>query len=207
MIQTSGVPPPVITLSLAAHLRGRIVARPRGDKGHAPFSPPFPSGGGADPARSSGRRPAGRRPDAEALAPTPEALALARTLLTKMNGDPAVTIHQISGPMVGMLQQMGISDPTRARVIVQEALIPLLSSHYDELIEIMAKAYAATLSTDDMKAAVAFYESPAGQNLVAAEPKLAQAKLIGLTQWMSGLQPEMQEKIEEVIKAHGWEQN
>ncbi len=146
-------------------------------------------------------------PTPEALAPTPEALALARTLLTKMNGDPAVTIHQISGPMVGMLQQMGISDPTRARIIVQEALIPLLSSHYDELIEIMAKAYAATLSTDDMKAAVAFYESPAGQNLVAAEPKLAQAKLIGLTQWMSGLQPEMQEKIEEVIKAHGWEQN
>ena len=146
--------------------------------------------------------PAGAQPVAN---PSPETIALARTLLAKMEGDPAVTIRQLAGPMAGMLQQMGISDPDRARVIVQGALIPVLTEHYGDLLTIFAKACVSMLSVDDMKAAIAFYESPAGRNLVAAEPELAQAKLIGLTQWMSGLQPEMQQRIEQTIKAHSWD--
>ncbi len=142
-----------------------------------------------------------------AAGPSPESISLARTMLAKMSGDPTATIHQLGGPMVGMLQQMGISDPDRARVIVQEALIPLLANHYDELLSMWAKDYAATLSADDMKAAIAFYESPAGRSLVAAAPKLDQAKFIDLTRWMAGLQPEMQQRIEQALKAHGWENN
>jgi uncharacterized protein len=142
-----------------------------------------------------------------AATPSPESISVARTMMAKMSGDPTATIRQLSGPMVGMLQQMGISDSDRARVIVQEALIPLLTSHYDDLLAMWAKDYAATLSVDDMKAAIAFYDSPAGRNLVAAAPKLDQAKLIDLTQWMVGLQPEMRQRIEQALKAHGWNNN
>ncbi|HWA80326.1 MAG TPA: DUF2059 domain-containing protein [Acetobacteraceae bacterium] len=70
-----------------------------------------------------------------------------------------------------------------------------------------AEDYAATLSVDDMKAAIAFYESPAGRSLVAAGPKLGQAKFVDLTRWMAALQPEMQQRIERALKAHGWENN
>ncbi|HUC19165.1 MAG TPA: DUF2059 domain-containing protein [Acetobacteraceae bacterium] len=142
-----------------------------------------------------------------AAGPSPEAISLASIMLAKMSGDPTATIHQLGGPMVAMLQQMGISDPDRARVIVQEALIPLLTSHYQDLLSMWAKDYAATLSAADMKAAIAFYESSAGRSLVAAGPKLDQAKFIDLTQWMAALQPEMQQRIEQALKAHGWENN
>lgn len=146
-------------------------------------------------------------PAAAQPAPSPESVKLAREMLAKMSGDPAVTIRQLAGPMVGMLQQMGIQDPNQARVLVNEAMIPVITSHYGALEESWAKAYASVLSVDDMKAAIAFYSSPAGRNLVAAGPKLAQAKMITLTQWMAGLGPEMQQKVEQAIKAHGWQKN
>ncbi len=136
--------------------------------------------------------------------PSPETIALAQQLLMKMAGDPAATIRQLSGPMVGMMQQIGITDPDQARVIVQEALIPVLSDHFNDLIAIWAKAYASALSVDDMKAAIAFYDLPAGQDMLRAGPQLAQAKMVGLTQWMGTLQPEMQQRIEQALKAHGW---
>ena len=49
-----------------------------------------------------------------------------------------------------------------------------------------------------------FYASPAGRRLAAAQPQLAQAQMTGVTQWMQGMMPEMQAKIAQAVKAHGW---
>jgi hypothetical protein len=146
-------------------------------------------------------------PAAAQTAPNPESVTLAREMLAKMSGDPAVTIRELAGPMVGMLQQMGIQDPEQARALVAEVIIPVITSHYGALEESWAKGYASVLSVDDMKAAIAFYGSPAGQSLVAAGPKLARVKMITLTQWMAGLAPEIQQKVEQAIKAHGGQKN
>jgi hypothetical protein len=136
---------------------------------------------------------------------TPEALALAKQLVAKIEPAPQQTIATLSGPMVGMIQQMGIQDPVRARALVQEAVMPILSEHVGGLVDLSAQAYAQTLSVDDLKATLAFYDTKAGQDLIRAQPALAQLRLTGMTQWMSGIQPEMQAKIVAMIKQHGWD--
>jgi len=140
-----------------------------------------------------------------AASPSPEALKLAEQLVAKVGGERAATLQAISGPMVGMMQQMGIQQPDRAQALVQEAVMPVLSAHYNDLVQIEAKSYASVLSVTDLKAIVAFYDTPAGQSLIRAQPQLAQAKVTGMTQWMGTMQPELQAKIQQTLKTHGWD--
>lgn len=142
---------------------------------------------------------------AQPAAPSPEALKLARALVEKTSGDKDATLKSVAGPMVGMMQQMGIRQVDRAQAVVQEAVMPILTQHYDELVDIRAKTFASVLSVEDMKGIVAFYDTPAGQSLIRAQPAMAQSTVTGMTQWMTALQPEMQAKVQQVIKTHGWD--
>ena len=137
-------------------------------------------------------------------APTPAALKAARDTVAQMQGDRATVLKTMSAPMVSFMQQMGIREPDRAQVLVQEVVLPVLTSHYDELLDIQAKSYATVLSAADLQAISAFYASSAGRNLAAAQPTLAQAQLSGMTQWMGTVSPEMQTKLAQAIQAHGW---
>ena len=105
---------------------------------------------------------------AQTAVPGPEALALARDLVVKTSGDRDATLQSIGGPMAGMMQQIGISQPDRAKALVQEAVMPILTTHYDDLLAIKAKSFAAMLSIEDMKAIGAFYGTPVGQSLIRA---------------------------------------
>lgn len=138
-------------------------------------------------------------------APSAETLKVARELVAKITGDRSATLKSIAGPMVGMIQQMGIKQQDRAQALVQEALMPILMAHYDDLLAIHARSYATVLSVADMKAIATFYDTPAGQSLMRAQPQLAQATVTGMTEWITGLQPEMQMKIQQTIQAHGWD--
>ncbi|KAB1072655.1 DUF2059 domain-containing protein [Methylobacterium planeticum] len=139
-----------------------------------------------------------------AAAPDAAAVTAARDVVTQMQGDRTNTLNGMAAPMVGMMQQMGIKEPDRARTLVQEVILPMLTAHYDELLDIQARSFASVLAKDDLQAIGAFYASPAGRRLAAAQPQLAQAQMTGMTQWMGGMMPEMQTKISQAIKAHGW---
>lgn len=141
---------------------------------------------------------------APATASDPALLKVARETVARMQGDRAATLGSMAAPMVGMLQQMGIQEPDRAQVLAQEVVMPTLSAHYDELLDIQARGYASALGKDDLQAISAFYASPAGKHLVAAQPQLAQAQLTGMQQWMGAVMPEMQGKLTKAIQAHGW---
>ncbi len=130
---------------------------------------------------------------------------MARDMVAKTGGDRNTTLQSIGAPMVGFMQQIGVKDPQRAQVLVQEVVMPIVTEHYEGLVDLQARAYAQTLSIPDMQATLAFYDTPAGRDLIAAGPKLAQARVTSITQWMSGLQPEMMAKMQSVIKAHGWD--
>ncbi|WP_245259373.1 DUF2059 domain-containing protein [Methylobacterium sp. 77] len=134
----------------------------------------------------------------------PATLKVAREVVAQMQGDRATTLSSMAAPMAGMMQQMGIKEADQAQVIVQEAVLPLLTAHYDELLDIQARSFAAVLSKEDLQAVGTFYASPAGRRLAAAQPQLVQAQMAGTTQWMQGLMPEMQTKIVQIIKAKGW---
>lgn len=134
----------------------------------------------------------------------PERLAAAREVIKNAQGDRKAVLSAMRVPMVGMVQQMGLKEPEKAKVLVDEVIMPILESHFDELLSMQALSFAAVLPTEDLKAIAAFYETPAGRNLVKAQPLLAQAQLTGLQQWLGTLRGEMQDKIAAAQQSHGW---
>lgn len=137
-------------------------------------------------------------------APDAATLKAAREVVSQMQGDRTNTLNSMSGPMVGMMQQMGIKEQDRAQVLVQEVVLPMLTARFDDLLDIQARSFAGVLSKEDLQAIGAFYATPAGKRLAAAQPQLAQAQLTGTTQWMGQMMPEMQAKLAQAIKTHGW---
>ena len=134
----------------------------------------------------------------------PVALKAARDVVGKMQGDRTAVLQSMSTPLAGLIAQMGVSQPDRAQVLVSEVIVPTLSAHLDDLIEIQARAYASILSVSDLQAAAAFYSSPAGRDFAAAQPKLAQAQMAGIGQWMGSIAPEIQSKLAQAVQKHGW---
>ncbi len=94
----------------------------------------------------------------------------------QMQGDRTALLNAIATPMVGMMQQIGIKQQDQAQTLVQEVVMPTLTAHYDELLDIQARSFAAALGKDDLQAIAAFYATPAGKRLVTAQPQLAQAQ-------------------------------
>ncbi len=140
-----------------------------------------------------------------AAEPSADQIKLAREFLGRTNVDRASTLAAMRAPMIGMMQQIGITQPDRAQAVVQEAILPLVDKHFDDYLAIMAKNYASVLSADDLKAGIAFYDTPAGQHIIKLQPQLAQLQLAGTTQWMASMQPEMQARVMQVLQTHGWD--
>lgn len=136
--------------------------------------------------------------------PDPALVKVARETVAQMQGDRTATLNAMAGPMVGMMQQIGIKEPDKAQVLVQEVVLPTLAAHYDELLDLQARGFATVLGKDDLQAIAAFYATPTGKHLAAAQPQLAQVQLIGMQQWMQSVMPEMQGKIVKAVQAHGW---
>jgi hypothetical protein len=137
-------------------------------------------------------------------APTPEAQALARKLVTVIGGDRTAVLAAMTTPLIGLMKQMANTQSDRAAILVHDVLMPVLSEHYDELLNNQAKAYLALLSVSDIKAILAFYNTEAGQHLSAARPKLAQATMSGVVQWIAVLKPEIMQRTHDTMMAHGW---
>ena len=148
------------------------------------------------------------KPYGDQVAADPERLAVAREVVAAAQGDRKQVLDAMRVPMNGLMQQMmAPSDAKaaeRAPILLDEVVMPMLAAHYDELLSVQALSFAAVLSLEDLKAVAAFYKTPAGRNLVKAQPQLAQALLTGMKQWMGTLMPEMQRKTLEAAKAHGW---
>ncbi|URD38150.1 DUF2059 domain-containing protein [Methylobacterium tardum] len=139
-----------------------------------------------------------------ATTPDSTTLKAARDAVAAMQGDRTAVLNAMAGPMVGMMQQIGVKEPDKAQVLVREVVLPTLTAHYDELLDIQARGFATVLGKDDLQAMAAFYATPAGKRLAAAQPQLAQVQLQGMQQWMQAMTPDMQAKLVAAIKAHGW---
>ncbi|MBB5765251.1 DUF2059 domain-containing protein [Methylorubrum rhodesianum] len=144
------------------------------------------------------------KPAVPQVSADPERLAAAREVVAAAQGDRAAVLAAMKAPMAGVMQQMGITDPAKAQVMVNEVVLPTLSEHYDDLLAVQALSFASVLSKEDLKAVAAFYGTPAGKNLVKAQPQLSQAMLTGMQQWMGTLMPQLKEKVEKAAAAHGW---
>ncbi len=72
-----------------------------------------------------------------------------------------------------VLQQRGM-DATTVNALM-ERMGQKLDQSLDNFANAAAQAYAKELSEDDLKALIAFYKTPAGQDVVAKQPVIAQS--------------------------------
>ncbi len=73
---------------------------------------------------------------------------------------------------------------TQATAIMSEEVLKQYRARYPELLQAVAKTYAARFSEVDLSAALAFYMTPTGQRMIEAQPLLQaemseQGKIIG----------------------------
>ena len=111
-----------------------------------------------------------------------------------------MTMNGLSLPLANVIKQLHLR-PDQARQAMNTVLMPVLTNHTDELSEIQARSYASVLSTDTMKTAIAFYDSPAGQAFVAARGRMTRMNMQAVQSLFETLMPEFQAKADVVFKA------
>ena len=107
-------------------------------------------------------------------------------------------------PVPDYLRQLGVTAPNQVRVLAKEVVMPALGDHSEDLTAIQVISYATLLSVPEMKAAIAFYDSPAGLNFVKTKSLRARANLPEGAALISQLRPEIQLRAGEVARTHGW---
>jgi hypothetical protein len=140
----------------------------------------------------------------DAPQPSADAIRLARSLVEASGAGGMAAMNGIALPLPQILTEIGVTKQEQRRVVVHEAIMPTLNEHSDDLTDIQIRSYASLLSIDDLKAAIAFYDSPAGKDLVKYKFKLIQANMAGGFSLIATLKPEIEAKAQDVRKAHGW---
>ncbi len=136
--------------------------------------------------------------------PSAQALGLARALVGKTEQADVTTLPWLGMPMGAFMQHLHISPHEHGRIIFREALLPVLQKHAADFAEIEAQTYAADMSLDDLKAVNAFYDSPAGLALLRMHAPLLKMNEVAIAQLLKTLKPEIENKVDGVMKAHGW---
>lgn len=107
----------------------------------------------------------------------------------KASGSDA-SFKMVTDNMSNIVQMPGMSEEQINK------FTKLLVDSYDNLIELMVPAYQKNLSIEDLKAAVAFYNTPAGKRLAEAQPKIAMEAASAAQQWALGFQHSMKDIME-----------
>jgi hypothetical protein len=71
-----------------------------------------------------------------------------------------------------------------------------MNANTSDLIEQLIPVYAQYYSMDDLKAVNAFYESPAGQHMIQAQPQIASAAMQIGQQWGQGMAAKVMAEIQ-----------
>jgi hypothetical protein len=137
-------------------------------------------------------------------APSAEALALARTLVQESGVGGQAAMNGMVVPPPGYLASLGVTDPRQAAVVAHDAVMPDLGDHADALTDIQVKSYATLLSVPEMKAAIAFFGSPAGKNYVKIRDSRVQDEMSKASALIAKLEPEITAQVSAVARAHGW---
>lgn len=140
-------------------------------------------------------------------APSAEAIATARILVEKSAAGGVATLNGLALPFPRLMKEIGVTDPSHFGVLIHEAVMPVVNEHSDELTDIQVKATASLLSVADMKAAIAFYDSPAGQDLIRLRFTLLQTNMAQASGLIDKLKPDITAQAQSVRKAHGWSTN
>jgi hypothetical protein len=157
-------------------------------------------------------QPSGQSGTATPAAPTapkvviaPEGRALARDIIQLSGGakqaEQGMTLaaQALSAP----LAQMSGKQSAEVLSILNDVLIPEMRSRLPELLEIIAEAWAAHLTVDDLRQIKAFYESPIGQRLVEVQPMVIQQSILASQQWSQAVALDALQKNRDTLRQRG----
>lgn len=106
--------------------------------------------------------------------------------------------------MLKAMQAANPEIPARAGAIVTE----ITNAEFDqafapggEIAQGIAEVYARHFTVDELRAMIAFYESPIGRKVTESLPAVAQESMQVGTGWAMKRMPEVQRKIQERLKA------
>lgn len=135
-----------------------------------------------------------------------EQLNLARALVigSGMSRSFSVIIPQFMDQIATNLTQ------TRPELIrdlntVLTELQPEFDKQADEMIDIAAHIYVRQLNLQDLKAAVAFFDSPAGKKYVETQPAFLSEVVAAMQGWQSKISTEMMTRVREEMRKKGHE--
>lgn len=139
-------------------------------------------------------------------APSPSHLAAARALVVAcgMSRSFSVIIPQFMDQIGSSLTQ------TRPELrhdldAVLTGLKPEFDRQAEEMVDIAAQIYVKQMSEQDLKAAVAFFESPAGKKYVETQPAFLTEVVTAMQGWQGKLSTDMMTRVRAEMKKKGHE--
>jgi hypothetical protein len=139
-------------------------------------------------------------------APSPSHLAAARALVVAcgMSRSFSIIIPQFMDQIGSSLTQ------TRPELIhdlnaVLTGLKPEFDKQADEMVDIAAQIYVKQISEQDLKAAVAFFESPAGKKYVETQPAFLTEVVTAMQGWQGKISTDMMTRVRAEMKKKGHE--
>src|SRR3984893_14519863 len=141
-------------------------------------------------------------------APSPSHLAAARArerlFACGMSRSFSIIIPQFMDQIGSSLTQ------TRPELIhdlntVLTGLKPEFDRQADEMVDIAAQIYVRQMSEQDLKAAVAFFESPAGKKYVETQPAFLTEVVTAMQGWQGRISTDMMTRVRAEMKKKGHE--
>jgi uncharacterized protein len=138
-------------------------------------------------------------------APSPSHLAAARALVIAcgMSRSFSSDIPQLMD-QIGSLYQTQ-PELTRDLAAVLTELKPEFDHQADEMVDIAAQIYVKQMSEPDLKAAVAFFESPAGKKFVETQPAVLTEVVPAMQGWRGKISTDMMTRVRAEMKKKGHE--
>jgi hypothetical protein len=153
------------------------------------------------------------KPDAPASpnAPAPSAsspshLAAARALVTAcgMSRSFSIIIPQFMEQIGSSLNQTRPELRTDLNAVLTQ-LKPEFDKQADEMVGISAQIFAKQMNEQDLKAAVAFFESPAGKRYVETQPAFLTEFVTAMQGWQGKISTDMMTRVRQEMKKKGHE--
>ena len=111
-------------------------------------------------------------------------------------------LKAMTEPLKRQIQAMSPQSGEKVRITVDEGVVPLLASHWGELVDITAGSYAKSLTTSDLAALDRFYQTAQGRRIAVAQAEINATQMDALTAFMERLRPEVAERVRALNEAH-----
>jgi uncharacterized protein len=141
---------------------------------------------------------------AASQAPSPEATAAARELLTTMRmADQLKAILPLLMKQLSPAIVQGRPEVERDLNALMPIMLELVDKRSAEMIEATASVYARHFTADEMRQLTAFYRQPVGQKLLEKLPAVTQEALIVGQKFGQAVATELQGRIVEELRKRG----